>query len=56
MNENDAPDWFPLRIDGKSRQRVLDSSGYEFADARSIEAAALIVLTMNTAVRRGVSE
>ena len=52
MNENDAPEWFPLRVDGKARQRVLDSSGYEFAQARSIEAAALIVLTMNAAVRR----
>lgn len=48
----DTPTWYPLRVDSRSRQHVLDKDGYEFASARNIEAAALIVLTMNAAVRQ----
>ena len=47
----EKPSWYPLHVDGERRQRVIDAIGYEFADARNIEAAALIVLTMNAAVR-----
>ena len=40
----------PLAVDAKRRWRVNDAAGFEFASARSIEAAALIVLIINKAV------
>lgn len=40
----------PLAVDAKRRWRVNDVAGFEFASARSIEAAALIVLIINKAV------
>jgi hypothetical protein len=48
---DDQPTWYPLSVDAKSRQRVLDANGREFATGRDMEAAALIVLTMNACVR-----
>ncbi|HET8638120.1 MAG TPA: hypothetical protein VFL96_14825 [Acidobacteriaceae bacterium] len=50
------PSWYPLRVDSQSRQIVRDAEGYEFATARNIEAAALIVLTMNATARRDFEE
>lgn len=49
---NDKPSWYPLHVSGRNRLRVEDRAGCLFALTQTIEQAALIVLTMNSAVRR----
>jgi hypothetical protein len=48
----DTPNWYPLRLTAHRSEQVLDANGRVFADARNTEAAGIIVLTLNAAVRR----
>lgn len=52
QRETSMPTWYPLQVSDKNRCDVRDAHDRPFASAVNMEAAALIVLVMNSSARR----